>query len=498
MHVLIAKLREKYILHPYFVVLLFVLTEQKLNFVAIPSYFLSSLLIALTFICPILLFLYFSPATHKYSLGLWLTFLFGFIFFGDNLQATVVEIIPSWLAHARIVYFILIFAVLFSILIFNTYRKKLFTLNLYLNCVLFGFCLIEILAIIQHSYHADRLTKIGNSILPNKSQTVVTDSLPNIYFILTDGYTNSNNLKKYWGYDNQPFLDSVQKHDYYVVKNAKSNYFYTKRTLAALLNGQYLPEYFEEKDLEFCNQTINHNAFGNYLEQNGYETTAISPFVFNRKTDNLYSNTWTLKFDIAFEHSYLHYLDKTFLKFALSSLFHKGEKMVSIEMHKNMSFRVLNKFKEQISIPTAKPKLIYLHLFISHYPFIFTANGGLTTECYKDNTIEQYQVLYLDQIKYLNTVLLDLISSIEKHSNRPAIVLITGDHGARLWKDKERLKESYSTTTLFYFPNQKYENLHDSLSSVNLFKAVINNALDKKISYLPDTIVVLPDDIPYK
>lgn len=92
--------------------------------------------------------------------------------------------------------------------------------------------------------------------------------------------------------------------------------------------------------------------------------------------------------------------------------------------------------------------------------------------------------------------MLDLANTIEKNSNRPAIVLITGDHGARLWKDKDGLEESYSATTLFYFPNKKYATLYDSMSSVNLFRAVINNALNKKMAYLPDTVVVLPDDVP--
>jgi hypothetical protein len=386
----ILKLREKYILHPFLVVILFVFTEQKLNFIISANNFLCAFIFALVFILPISLFLYFCPAQYKPSLGLWLSFLFSFIFFGDNLQDFVVSIMPSLQAHARIMYFVLVFVVLFSILVFKTYKKQLFSVNLYLNYLLIGFCLLELGGILQHFYQTKRLTEIDNETIyeaQTLAQNSASDSLPNIYFILTDAYTNANSLKKFWQEDNQPFLDSMQKHHYYNVKNAKSNYFYTKRTLAAILNGQYLTEYFKEKHLEFCNQAINNSSLGSLLVQNGYETTTISPFIFNKKVDNLYSNNWTLQIDHNFEHLYLHYLEKTLLKFVVKFMVGNKEQLMINEMYKNMSLRALKKFKESIEISSKKPKLVYLHLFIAHYPFIFTDKGDLRTDLEKENSV---------------------------------------------------------------------------------------------------------------
>jgi hypothetical protein len=496
MQSLVLKLQTKYILHPYFVVILFMLTEQKLNFIITTDNLLCSLIVMLIFVGTTSLFLYVFPHKYKHSAGLWLSFLLGFIFFGDNLQEVVVFTIPSLQAHARIVYFVVIFIVLLFILVLKTYKKQLFSLNLYLNCLLFGFCMVELVGIMQHNYHTKQFTKIDEKMLSDNSRLISLDSLPNIYFILIDGYTNAKSLKKVWNYDNQPFLDSMKNHAYHNIKNAKSNYYFTKRSLAGILNGQYLSEYFKEKHLEFCSQAINNSSLGQFLEQNGYQTTTISPFMFNRKVDNLYSNHWTLEISIDFKHLYLYYIDKTVFKSILKLLLNDRNHIVAIERHKNMSLRALKEFKAAIKMSAKKPKLVYLHLFITHNPFIFTEKGELRTDFSTENSIEKYKKLYLDQIKYLNIVLLDLVKTIKKDSNRPAIVLLTGDHGARFWTGKEGLEESYSTTTLFSFPNKKYETLYDSMSSVNLFRAVINNALNKKLIYLPDTVVVLPDDVP--
>jgi hypothetical protein len=495
MQSLVFKLRTKYILHPYFVVILFILIEQKLNFLGTTNDLLSSLAVTLILVCPISLSLYFVPNKHKKLLGVWLSFLYSFILFGDNLQNMILENLYLQ-EYGRIIYFVTAFIALSLVLVLKIYAKQLFSPNLYLNCLLFVFCMVELFGIVQHNHHSNQFTKIGDKMLSDNSQQISSDSLPNIYFILTDAYTNAKSLKKFWNYDNQPFLDSMKSQDYQNIKNASSNYYFTKNSLSAILNGKYLPQYFKEKHFHFCGQIINNSCFGNILEQNGYETTTISPFIFNEKVDNRYSNHWAFGVGIDFKHLYLYYMDKTFLRFVLRYILNNSDKASYPERYKNMSFNALKNFRDAIKAPSKKPKLVYLHLLIAHEPFIFTEKGELRTDFSLDNSTEKNKILYLDQIKYLNTVLLDLVKNIKKDSNRPAIVLLTGDHGARLWTGKDGLEESYSTTTHFYFPNKKYETLYDSMSSVNLFKAVINNALNKKIAYLPDTVCVLPDNIP--
>jgi hypothetical protein len=94
------------------------------------------------------------------------------------------------------------------------------------------------------------------------------------------------------------------------------------------------------------------------------------------------------------------------------------------------------------------------------------------------------------QVQYVNQLLIDLIDDIQQHNPRPAIILVTGDHGSREFINKPGgIDEMHTTTTAFYFPNRRYETLYDSISSVNLFRAVLNNALDQSLPYLPDQMV---------
>jgi hypothetical protein len=487
----ISKLREKYILHPFLIILLFILIELKLDFAIVADYFLHSSIIYLTisFFLTIIIFLF--PNLKRVQYSVWLSCFLSFIFFGDNLQDVVIEN-PVTQNYGKVMYLLVIFTVFFSILVFKTYKKKLFDANLYLNLLLVGFCFVEFAQILQHTYHSYSFINVDEvSFKQEKEQIIAKDSLPNIYFILIDGYTNTKSLKKFWNYNNQPFLDSMKKYNYHNIENAKSNYFYTKRSLAAIFNGNYLPEYLAQKHFKFSNQVINNNALGGLLERNGYETTTISPFFFNKKVDNSYKNS--LDFNISNDsiiNIHFHYFSKTFLRL----LKHLPILNLTDNRHKvyrNMTLQAIKKFKEDIKMPKKTPKLIYLHLLIAHDPFVFTDKGELRT-----NFKEKIETIYLDHIKYLNIVLLDLVSSIEKNSNRPSIVLITGDHGARIFTGQKGLNENYTTTTLFYFPNKKYETLYDSMSSVNLFRAVVNNALNKKMAYLPDSVVYLSDEVP--
>jgi hypothetical protein len=345
---------------------------------------------------------------------------------------------------------------------------------------------VEFAQLIQHSYRSQVFTKVEESLLKQENKQIIPqDSLPNIYFILTDAYANSNSLKEYWNYDNQSFLDSMNHHNYYNIKNARANYFYTRRALSAMLNGKYLTTELANLPFVYCNEIINNAIFIQLLQKNNYTIKNYSPFTLGDELREETLTTFPMRGKIV--SIYLYYFNKTIFR-GFINFFNGNSKQLR---QKNLLQNIAN-FKNSV-IQSKQPNLAYLHLFITHDPFLFTDKGELRKSPDSLEIKGKEQELYLEQVKYANTVILDLVKHIEKNSNRPYIVLITGDHGSRLLKGKDAMKESYLTTTHFYFPDKNYESLYDTMSSVNLFRAVMNKAFNKKTAYLPDTIVSLPD-----
>ena len=50
------------------------------------------------------------------------------------------------------------------------------------------------------------------------------DDLPNIFFIVLDAYARADILNEIYGYDNEPFLKSLEQRGFYVARRATSNY----------------------------------------------------------------------------------------------------------------------------------------------------------------------------------------------------------------------------------------------------------------------------------
>jgi len=79
-----------------------------------------------------------------------------------------------------------------------------------------------------------------------KLKTVIrNDTLPDVYFIILDSYTNKENLQKYYNFDNSQFVDNLKKSGFIVFDNAKSNYPHTHFSIPSILNMEYI-NYFED------------------------------------------------------------------------------------------------------------------------------------------------------------------------------------------------------------------------------------------------------------
>jgi hypothetical protein len=82
-----------------------------------------------------------------------------------------------------------------------------------------------------------------------------------------------------------------------------------------------------------------------------------------------------------------------------------------------------------------------------------------------------------------------LIKNILENNPTPPIVVVISDHGFRLLVDRplhDIQSEKYSNFCAMYFPDKDYRNLYDSITPINVLRAVLNKAISTKFNRLPD------------
>jgi len=68
--------------------------------------------------------------------------------------------------------------------------------------------------------------------------------LPDIYYIILDGYSRDDYLLEYFDYDNSPFLTWLTEQGFYVAQCSQSNYAQTRLSLASSLNMDYTNAFY--------------------------------------------------------------------------------------------------------------------------------------------------------------------------------------------------------------------------------------------------------------
>jgi hypothetical protein len=418
--------------------------------------------------------IFFLQPQKKHRNSIYYFFILVFVFLTEHFAILIANLsMDFYFSKTR---FILpLFFAMFALFWWFTRNKKLLQFNYFLNILTLLYCCWELINVGLNEQQQRETALRAKKIVP-------CDSCPDIFLILTDAYTNSKSLQKYWNYDNTPFLDSMQRQGFYHVENAKGSYNSTLRTMTSMLNMNYLAK---NLDKEFKNrieeepilQKLNKNEVMQQLIEHGYEMVNLSLFKLQNMQPLVRSHN---SFIYTSLNEFL--LDKTCFK-RLYNFFIPYLNRIEEDNRKNRILKPLEYLKKHTKNIHTKPQFVYLHLLIPHRPFIFDRYGN-------NQTLEKQKDIknaYLEQLIFTNKLLLQCTNSIITNNNRPALILLTGDHGFRfLEKEPEKTKESYSTSTFFYFPNQQYQNLYDSMSSVNLFRAILNKAIDAKIPYLPE------------
>lgn len=346
----------------------------------------------------------------------------------------------------------------------------------------------------------------------------VGGSLPDVYWIVLDGYARADVLRSHFGFDNGPFVRFLERRGFRVAEEAWANYVRTDLTVASMLNATYL----EPADVELAvaqralTKLIDDPWFFAVMRRAGYgvETVRAVPY-----------RTVFPDGDGVFPADDVSPLEEL----AMSPLLHgvlaqtaagRPATGVLAGAHRRHLERGFDRLASSVRSSAAAgsegrepppPKLVYAHLLLPHQPFVFAADGSARRPHLKGFRLwygidegrnpEDYREGYVGQLRYTNARLAEVLERILASSSRPVAVVLMGDHGSalglhRLDVDKTDLRERLAILAALRLPGcEPGRELH-RVQPVNVARLLVLCYLDPAIEPLPRRAYYSPVDRP--
>lgn len=351
---------------------------------------------------------------------------------------------------------------------------------------------------------------LQNNISKNFYKSNKIENLPDIYYIILDGYGREDVLNDYYRFDNSGFISELVEKNFYIADKSTANYPQTYLSMSSSLNFDYIDKIIPNPDTSSNQRNSLRNAIKNnriydFLKTYGYTFVSL-PFTWTGTYDNL-------KSDIIINDS--HFNTTSFAETIISTtpLSLLWDKTIKMESLRN---KILFSFSNIPFIANnPKPTFTYIHLLSPHPPFIFDENGndinpnglgaGLDGSHYfKENPgVEKYRKEYINQLKFINKKTTELVNNILSNSNYEPIIIIQSDHGPGSmldWESKENtnLYERMSIFNAYLVPENTKTQLYDSITPVNSFRIIFNSVFMENFELLEDKNYFATWDKPFQ
>lgn len=414
------------------------------------------------------------------SIGVILFFSYGHIYnlIGDNFEI-------------RHVYFISIFIGLFilSIIYFLKTNRRLNNSTKITNVIAVTLVTISLINIGSETLQGNYSFNLMNFGAENDFKTVTNiDDKPDVYYIILDSYAGHEILDEYFGFSNQEFISFLEEKGFYVVDNAFSNYPATWLSLSSSLNTKY---HDCQNLFDTCMnvgphlQQIQNNQVMKKFKSHGYRVVNLFSGLAPTNNFDIATNLCGKYSSILNSELMINLISKSMLNPVYVKLYEDNKR--------EQILCVLSEL-EYLQDDFDEPIFVFAHILLPHNPFVFGPNGEPLTPKKIETAFENVGDTpdeYLNQVKFANKKMKEVITKILSKSKIPPIIIIQGDHGLQVTVDdifnptKKELRESMSILNAYYLP-EKNEVLYDTITPVNSFRLIFNEYLDEDIELLDD------------
>lgn len=400
-------------------------------------------------------------------------------------------------------YSILLPAFITTIILLTVYLKKerfFPRLTLFLNILFLVYLILDAGSL------AWKITGHDASRLPSYSFTSHQynrcDSCPkpDIYFLIFDGYSGSKTLKEEYQYDNSGLDNFLVQEGFQIQKGSRSNYYITPFSMASILNFSYLndipdPQHLTADDYTNVFEPIRKNEVANFLYSQGYMVINNSFFDLPGQPSDRDQPFIPVKTKLITNRTLFSYMVRDmgwWFNEKINDSAYKMENLQAIVYRNNTLF--MNRTLEESRKGAAKPRFIYMHALMPHYPFLFDSLLNRRSPALVARQLDETKVKpYLEYLPYTNSCIKNLLSSIRKNTGGKAVIVLMSDHGFRHSEDGTAHAYDFNNQNAVYFPDKDYRMVYDSISGVNMFRVVFNKLFRQNLPLLKDSLIYLRD-----
>ncbi len=341
-------------------------------------------------------------------------------------------------------------------------RKDFSFCSKYLNIVAITLVIISIINIGIYEIKSINLGYEEEKQEDGDSGLQKVGNLPDIYYIILDGYSRADVLQEDFNYDNGKFIKYLTDRGFYVATRSRSNYSSTSFSLPCSLNM----DYFEKRESSATRLEMTRNSkVSRILQQIGYRYIFIGG---NRAIKDIdkYADSYLYKevFGIR-ANPFMHSLCDTTLLSPFSRFF---------SSHGANS--ILYAFNTLADIPNiGEPTFVYAHVKCPHPPWLFDSNGPKEFKIFESG-YESGEVCregYLGNLVFINKKVKALVNEILLKSDIPPVIILQGDHGIDFSEEGGMLYH-HEILNAYYLPGKDSRLLSETVTPVNSFRIVFN------------------------
>jgi len=313
-------------------------------------------------------------------------------------------------------------------------------------------------------------------------------NLPDIYWIILDGYGRSDALLQDYGLDNAPFLKGLEELGFVIPDCTLSNYSVTTLSVASALHMDYVENFTTlvqpgEKDIDWLayHNLLLDNPVRARLEALGYQTVAFETgYEFSDITDVDYfivGNRNPLGQNV--QSGDISDFEELFIRTTALrpleelSLAQRKRLAPAIKTPEERAFDTVRFALDQMErLPEIEGrKFVIAHIMAQHPPFVFDRAGSFKVS---KTALEGYA----PEVEYLNKRILNIVHTLLGGSKTDPVIVIQGDHG---WESHNRNR----ILNAYYLPGAA-QKVYDQITPVNTFRLILDTYFGGQYGLIAD------------
>jgi len=338
-----------------------------------------------------------------------------------------------------------------------------------------------------------------------------TEALPDIYYIILDGYARQDILAQHYDYDNSAFIESLEGMGFIVARASRANYSQTLLSLASSLNMRHIPDmlagdYAWGPARTRLMHAIDYGAVADILREEGYRFVT-----FETGYEGTAIRTADLHLETGAESAGSRPLTARALSWTPLAAFHDVGAYTYAVAHRERIETILSLLAERPD--GAGPQFVLAHIVCPHPPFVFGPLGELRVPPLADTSdgshlltrghlsAADYRRRYRDQLSYLNGRVLDMLRALLDGAERETVIILQADHGPGSMLDQASAERTHagermSILNAYRLPGLAGSPVYDTITPVNTFRVILNGYFGADYPLLPDVSYYAPWDAP--